>query len=222
MVWILLFKSIKSELFHLPVRKWCLRLLLRADVISHEREVSIRWDERQDTLRLPAPEPHAWVETHVIKKPRILSSTVRSVTKAKHWQLGIKDWEEVTPTIKDIVRSGIPLSFTQASITPWISADTVVPGKGGAINLTYETLHEEKGLIHHYNMFWWNKCQFVPDLSTIASISSVTSKYASLLAYLTPARLHGMLDSWPCGNVSPTLLPPEKETKPRWSHKCTH
>lgn len=58
------------------------------------------------------------------------------------------------PTIKDIVRSGIPLSFTQASITPWISADTVVPGKGGAINLTYETLHEEKGLqnIQQYNM----------------------------------------------------------------------
>lgn len=128
------------------------------------------------------------------------------------------------PTIKDIVRSGIPLSFTQASITPWISADTVVPGKGGVINLTYETLHEEKGLqnIQQYNMCWSNKCQFVPDLSTMASISSVTSKYASLLVYLTPARLHGMFDSWPCGNVSPTLLPPEKETKPRWSHKCTH
>lgn len=96
-VWMFLFKSIKSELFHLQVRKWCLRLLLRADVIGHEREVSIRWDERQDTLRLPAPEPHAWVETHVIKKPRILSSTARSVKKAKHWRLGIKDWEEVTP-----------------------------------------------------------------------------------------------------------------------------
>lgn len=96
-VWMFLFKSIKSELFHLQVRKWCLRLLLSADVIGHEREVSIRWDERQDTLRLPAPEPHAWVETHVIKKPRILSSTARSVKKAKHWRLGIKDWEEVTP-----------------------------------------------------------------------------------------------------------------------------
>lgn len=31
------------------------------------------------------------------------------------------------PTMKDSVRSGIPLSLTQASITPWISAHTVVP-----------------------------------------------------------------------------------------------
>lgn len=31
------------------------------------------------------------------------------------------------PTMKERVRSGIPLSLTQASITPWISAHTVVP-----------------------------------------------------------------------------------------------
>lgn len=29
--------------------------------------------------------------------------------------------------MKDKVRSGIPLSLTQASITPWISANTVEP-----------------------------------------------------------------------------------------------
>lgn len=54
---------------------------------------------------------------------------------------------------------------------------------------------------------------FLPDLSRMASISSITSKYASLLVYLTPARLHGILDNWPVGNVSPTLLPPVKHTK---------
>lgn len=49
----------------------------------------------------------------------------------------------------------------------------------------------------------------VPDLSRMTSISSTTSKYASLLVYLTPARLQGTFDNWPVGNVSPTLLPPE-------------
>lgn len=44
----------------------------------------------------------------------------------------------------------------------------------------------------------------------MASISSITSKYASLFVYFTPARLHGILDNWPVGNVSPTLLPPRK------------
>ena len=44
-----------------------------------------------------------------------------------------------------------------------------------------------------------------PDLSMIASTSSITSKYASLLVYLTPERRQGTLDSWPVGRVSLTL-----------------
>lgn len=43
-------------------------------MIVHENEVSVWRDEREDTLRLPALKPHTWVETHVIKKTRILLS----------------------------------------------------------------------------------------------------------------------------------------------------
>lgn len=43
-------------------------------MIVHENEVSVWRDEREDTLRLPALKPHAWVETHVIEKTRILLS----------------------------------------------------------------------------------------------------------------------------------------------------
>ena len=39
----------------------------------------------------------------------------------------------------------------------------------------------------------------------IASISSTTSKYASLLVYFTADLRHGTLDNWPAGNVSQTL-----------------
>ena len=38
-----------------------------------------------------------------------------------------RDEREGEPTIKDSVKSGIPESLTQASMTPWISAHTVVP-----------------------------------------------------------------------------------------------
>jgi len=44
-----------------------------------------------------------------------------------------------------------------------------------------------------------------PDLSMIASTSSMTSKYASLLVYLTPLRRQGIADSWPDGRVVLTL-----------------
>lgn len=52
----------------------CLCLLLGADMIVHECEVSIGRDEREGALRLPALEPHTRVEAHVIEKTRILSS----------------------------------------------------------------------------------------------------------------------------------------------------
>lgn len=57
---------------------------------------------------------------------------------------------------------------------------------------------------------------FKPDLSKMASISSMTSKYASLLVYFTPARLQGILDNWPVGSVSPTLLPPKEKGNTRF------
>lgn len=44
-----------------------------------------------------------------------------------------------------------------------------------------------------------------PFLSMMASISSITSKYASLLVYLTPVRLQGILDNCPEGKVPETL-----------------
>lgn len=46
---------------------------MRADVIVHEREVSIRRDEGEDALRFPSLEPHTRVETHVIEETGILS-----------------------------------------------------------------------------------------------------------------------------------------------------
>lgn len=52
---------------------------------------------------------------------------------------------------------------------------------------------------------WISAMTVVPFLSIIASISSMTSKYASLLVYLTPVRRHGMFESWPVGKVAPTL-----------------
>lgn len=52
-----------------------------------------------------------------------------------------------------------------------------------------------------------------PDLSMIASTSSTTSKYASLLVYLTPVLRHGMLDSCPVGSFSLTLRRRKSYTK---------
>lgn len=52
----------------------CLCLLLRADMIVHECEMSIWRDERESALWLPALKPHTRVETHVIEKTGILSS----------------------------------------------------------------------------------------------------------------------------------------------------
>lgn len=49
-------------------------LLLGADMIGHECEVSVRGDEGEDTLGLPTLIAHAWVETHVIEKTRVLQS----------------------------------------------------------------------------------------------------------------------------------------------------
>ena len=40
----------------------------------------------------------------------------------------------------------------------------------------------------------------------MVSISSMTSKYASLFVYLTPVRLQGTFDNWPVGNVALTLM----------------
>lgn len=108
-------------------------LLLSADEIGHECEVSSRWDEGKDTFRLPALKLHTWVETHIIKKTRILSSkTIIGVISAfghlhtcrlqNATQLGLTE-----PTIKDRVRSGIPENLMQASITPMISANIVAP-----------------------------------------------------------------------------------------------
>lgn len=49
-----------------------LYLLLGADMIVHESEVSIWGDKREDTLRLPTFKPHTWVETHIIENTWIL------------------------------------------------------------------------------------------------------------------------------------------------------
>lgn len=44
-----------------------------------------------------------------------------------------------------------------------------------------------------------------PVLSIIASTSSTTSKYASLLLYLTPVRRQGIVDNCPDGRMPLTL-----------------
>lgn len=48
-------------------------------------------------------------------------------------------------TINESVRSGIPESFTQASITPWISANTVVPERTDTTN---------KHCLHFWYVIW--------------------------------------------------------------------
>lgn len=108
-------------------------LLLRANMISHECEVSIWRDEREDVLRLPTLEAHTRVKTHVIQKPRILwpegttPSEFHTLTNKQTDQPDSVGHKAKRPTMKDSVRSGIPVSLTHASMTPWISANTVVP-----------------------------------------------------------------------------------------------
>lgn len=58
---------------------------------------------------------------------------------------------------------------------------------------------------HKLTYPWISAETMDPDLSMMASISSMTSKYASLLAYLTPTRRHGMVDTCPSGSVAETL-----------------
>lgn len=62
-------------------------LLLRADMIVHECEVSVRRDEREDALRLPALEPHARVETHVVEETRILPSKTTTTMASEFLKL---------------------------------------------------------------------------------------------------------------------------------------
>lgn len=113
-------------------------LLLRADVIVHENEVSIRRNEREDALRLPTLISHAWVETYIVKETGILLTKTFAQLGSLCSPTGKSDLSKSPlsrnrqrkckiQTIKDKVRSGIPLSLTQASITPWISANTVEP-----------------------------------------------------------------------------------------------
>lgn len=64
-----MFFQILVKVIYPPVNRY---LLLGADVIVHESEVSIWGDEGEDTLRLPPLEPHTRVETHIIKNTRIL------------------------------------------------------------------------------------------------------------------------------------------------------
>lgn len=41
-------------------------------MVIHENEVSIRRNEREDALRLPALESHTWVKTYIVKETGIL------------------------------------------------------------------------------------------------------------------------------------------------------
>lgn len=61
-----------SSAFDIFITNIACNLLLRADVIVHEDEVSVRRNEREDTLRLPTLVPHTWVETHIVKETGIL------------------------------------------------------------------------------------------------------------------------------------------------------
>lgn len=48
-------------------------------------------------------------------------------------------------TIKERVRSGIPVNFTQASITPWISAVIVEPAMGNKTQVGHKGGQETRG-----------------------------------------------------------------------------
>lgn len=41
-------------------------------MVVHENEVSIRRNEREDALRLPALKSHTWVKTYIVKETGIL------------------------------------------------------------------------------------------------------------------------------------------------------
>lgn len=51
--------------------------LLGADMVREQPEVSVRRDEGQNSLGLPAFEANARVKTHVVQQPRILKERKR-------------------------------------------------------------------------------------------------------------------------------------------------
>lgn len=51
--------------------------LLRANVVGEQSKVSIRGDEGEDPLGLPALEPNTRVEADIIQQPRILGDRGR-------------------------------------------------------------------------------------------------------------------------------------------------
>lgn len=180
---------------------------------------------RSDSQRLNRT--HGWKLTS--SRSRGFCHQQREVLKKQSKALTVKHkrLRGSYPTIKDIVRSGIPLSFTQASITPWISADTVVPGKGGATNLTYETLHEEKGLqnIQQYTII------ICADQISVSLYRICPQWRLFLLSHQnTPHywRIWHQPASMGCltADLVATFLQHyyllKKKQKPRWSHKCTH
>lgn len=57
-----------SRVWHKERKHW----LLRADMVGEQPEVSIRGDEGEDPLGLPALKPNTWMETDVIQQPRVL------------------------------------------------------------------------------------------------------------------------------------------------------
>ena len=190
-------------------------LLLRADMIGHECEVPIWRDEREDTLRLPALKPHTRVETHVVEKTRILSpnkaTTVMPVSEClhtkKHWATRTWTHHEGQGQVRHPSEFHTGFNHTLdlcKYCRAWMRKERICRW----INFIQRFCHK-----YNLRLWWSNKWLFVPDLSRMASISSITSKYASLLVYLTPARLQGMLDNCPVGNLSPTLLPPGKDTQ---------
>ena len=63
------------------------------------------------------------------------------------------------------------------------------------------------------------------DLSMMASTSSMRSRNISLLVYLTPVLLHGMLESWPVGSLELTLAEGKGRSDKQWhrslwTNKC--
>lgn len=195
-------------------------------MIGHQCEVSIWRDEREDTLRLPALKPHTRVETHVIEKTRILSPQKQQ--QSRWWWVSFTLYTEKHRATRTWTHhkgqsqvrhpSEPHAGFNHTLDLCKYCCAWIRKVDGDA------SVFKEFNYIQHYchghtpHLWWSNKWLFIPDLSRMASISSITSKYASLLVYLTPARLHGMLDNWPVGNVSPTLLLPGKHTKNTQKH----
>lgn len=64
------------------------------------------------------------------------------------------------PTMKESVRSGMPVSFTQASMTPWISAVMVEPEERVAplILTTNRSINADNCLSEEYPTYrWWRR-----------------------------------------------------------------